>query len=734
MKFDYYIDTMRFSIRRKIAVSVLSEIEKAKALIFLDKIKMRDNPQVKKKYYKSLEIIRIFSCFAVLLYHLDILKGGYLAVCSFFTLSGYLSCITNFNKKKFSLLNYYKNRFIKIYIPIVITIFTTIFATSFLKEIKIINLREEVVSILLGYNNFWQLHANLDYFSAHIRSPFTHFWYMSILLQFELIFPLILIGLKKIAARTNEDIPIIATIAVGTVSAFFFYILCFTSNVMSAYYNTFSHAFSWLFGIALGFSHCCDKNLMPIKFNNQKVLRIIFSFYLIVLLGIFIFVSGESELFAIGLLVTTIFTASLIDYGALIKNPEGKFSKTLAALSYEIYLTQYPIIFVCEHISIFERFHLLKFFSIVALTILFSFFIHFGLNKNASKKAFSISAKILLFAMTAAGIYKFFTAQDFAAQMDALEKEIQENQILLEQKKVEFYGSENSQGAETSHENGAGLFPEAESQGEEFVQDENLDAQIANMPIAAFGDSIMLGASTSLYDFFPNIYIDAKVSRAVWSVLELIQDLLLQKKLGAPVVIHLGSNGDSSEKTKDTIMDLLEGREVFWLTVTNDKIVKMNSRLKEYAERFPNLHIIDWEDFSKNHEEFFAPDGLHLGRAGQKAYAKFIFDSIRDFYFEKSEAEKQNALLEKKAEEERFAKIAALQFEILDFLSKKKNPKNEIISQFIGEERSQDYIESRITELQENTLIAQDKKGVFILTQSGKSELKKMKAAQKSQK
>lgn len=694
---------------------------------------MGENPKTQKKYYKSLDIIRIFSCFAVLLYHLDILKGGYLAVCSFFTLSGYLSCITNFGKKKFSLLRYYKNRFIKIYIPIVITIFTTIFATSFLKEIKIINLRDEVVSILLGYNNFWQLHANLDYFSAHINSPFTHFWYMSILLQFELIFPFILIGLKKIAERTNEEIPIIITLTLGTASAFFFYVLCFTSDVMSAYYNTFSHAFSWLFGIALGFSHCCDKNLMPIKSNNQKVTKIIFSLYMIVLLCIFIFVSGESELFAIGLSVTTIFTASLIDYGALIESQNDKFSKTLANLSYEIYLMQYPIIFICEHIFIYNKFHILKFFTIIIMTILFSSFIRFGLSKNISKKAFSIFAKILLFAVTAAGIYKFFTAQDFTAQMSALENEIQENAILLEQKKAEFYKSENSQNAEILQKEKTEILDNEKSQIEEISQDKNqneIDEDIAekvkNMQIAAFGDSIMLGASNSLYELFPNIYIDAKVSRMAWSIFEPLEELVLQKKLGEPIVIHLGSNGDSSENTKNALMKLIGEREVFWLTVTNDKIVKMNSRLKDYAKKIPNLHIIDWENFSKGHADFFAPDGLHLGKNGQAAYAKFIFDSLKNFYLKKAEAEKENALQMKKAEEERLAKIVELQFEILDFLAKKKNPKNEIIARFIDESRSQDYIESRIAELQEKDFITQNKKGVFILTKSGKSELKEM--------
>lgn len=367
------------------------------------------------------------------------------------------------------------------------------------------------------------------------------------------------------------------------------------------------------------------------------------------------------------------------------------------------------------------------------MTILFSSFIRFGLSKNISKKAFSIFAKILLFAVTAAGIYKFFTAQDFTAQMSALENEIQENAILLEQKKAEFYKSENSQNAEILQKEKTEILDNEKSQIEEISQDKNqneIDEDIAekvkNMQIAAFGDSIMLGASNSLYELFPNIYIDAKVSRMAWSIFEPLEELVLQKKLGEPIVIHLGSNGDSSENTKNALMKLIGEREVFWLTVTNDKIVKMNSRLKDYAKKIPNLHIIDWENFSKGHADFFAPDGLHLGKNGQAAYAKFIFDSLKNFYLKKAEAEKENALQMKKAEEERLAKIVELQFEILDFLAKKKNPKNEIIARFIDESRSQDYIESRIAELQEKDFITQNKKGVFILTKSGKSELKEM--------
>ena len=53
----------------------------------------------KKDYYIRLDIIRIISCIMVLLYHLDIVKGGFLAVCTFFTLSRIFNLYICFEKR-----------------------------------------------------------------------------------------------------------------------------------------------------------------------------------------------------------------------------------------------------------------------------------------------------------------------------------------------------------------------------------------------------------------------------------------------------------------------------------------------------------------------------------------------------------------------------------------------------------------------------------------------------------
>ena len=158
----------------------------------------------KKTYYQKLDIIRVLSCIAVFLYHLNILKGGFLAVCVFFTLSGYLSCISSLQKEKFSIKEYYISRIKKIYIPLFIIVMITIATLTLFPDINWLNLKPETTSVLLGYNNFWQLNANLDYFTRHISSPFMHMWYIAILLQFELFFPIAFLILKNIGEKLGK--------------------------------------------------------------------------------------------------------------------------------------------------------------------------------------------------------------------------------------------------------------------------------------------------------------------------------------------------------------------------------------------------------------------------------------------------------------------------------------------------------------------------------------------------
>ena len=166
---------------------------------------MVENMKDEKKYYPYLDIIRIISCLGVLFYHLGYLKGGFLSVCCFFVLSGYLSYISLSRKDTVHLKEYYKNHFFHIYLPLLIVVFLTTCVVSFIPNIHWFQLKPETTSVLFGYNNYWQLSVNSDYFARHISSPFMHFWYIGILLQFELIFHFFFLFLKNLATSLKRS-------------------------------------------------------------------------------------------------------------------------------------------------------------------------------------------------------------------------------------------------------------------------------------------------------------------------------------------------------------------------------------------------------------------------------------------------------------------------------------------------------------------------------------------------
>ena len=590
-----------------------------------------------KKYYKELDIIRVFACIAILFYHLGILKGGYLAVCTFFVLSGYLSCISAFNKENFSIISYYKNRLLKIYLPLVLIVFITIGIVSLFPSISWLHLKPETTSILLGYNNFWQLSANLDYFARDITSPFTHLWYIAILLQFDLFFPFIYLGLKKIGDKIDKFFPCIFTSALAIIGSIYFGKMCITQNIMFPYYHTLTRIFSLLFGLSLGFIHSYHKTYIPKKWKKKPNDKKILYSYLIILIFLFLFVDAKSNFFPISMILTTLISCRLIDYSTIRMtrklSTSNQVIKCLADMSYEIYLIQYPIIFLFQYLPISIY---IKIPMIIILVLILSYLLHFCFiphHKNKKAKTFKSILCILIGAIVIYGIYQYSIAIDHTEEMKQLENQMNQNKELMQQKQEEFAQE---------------LKKEQEIWNSTLLELENGEKELVNiiptLPIVGIGDSVMLGAVDNLYQQFPKGYFDAKVSRSVWVAKDMLKDLKDKQLLGSPIIINLGTNGDCSETCKQEIMKECEGKQVFWVTVINDHKVHMNDKLKGFANQYENLHIIDWYTLASGHPEYFYADGIHLTETGRIAYTKTIYDAIYQVYLEEYRIKKEEIM------------------------------------------------------------------------------------------
>ena len=637
----------------------------------------------KEIYFRRLDIVRILSCILVLFYHLNILKGGFLAVCTFFALSGYLTCISALKNENFSIKLYYKNRIKKLYIPLIIVVFITVILAIINSNINWINLKQETFSVIFGYNNIWQLNANKDYFTRNINSPFIHLWYISILLQFDLIFPFVFTLFKKIENKIKNNFSVIAVTIFTIFTTILFYYMSNNLDFMMAYYNSFARSFSVLFGILLAIIHY----KYNIKFSRifKKYNIVIFVIYIIALTGFCIFLPNNIKYYAIFMILTTILSCRLIEYSTIESNKPYKFDKhlkTLSKMSYEVYLVQYPVIFFMHNISINDN---LKDISIIILTFLISFILYLLLNISAKDKTLKYIKRIVLAVIIILGSFIVITAKDYTGEMKELENRLKENSKFIEEKNNEYLNNENVENKENTitsnisdnkvwnivsestqnkeinattknvevkdkkntniskkrEENKSNTKTEEKDKKKSTTQskknkESNIDEKIRTLLVVGVGDSVLLDATKEFYNKFPNGYFDGKISRTVSGAKDVLINLKNKGKLGNTIILCLATNGDYSDKHNRELMKILGNRKVYWVNAVGADDPKFNDNFKSFAKNYPNIHIVEWDKVAKNHPEYLEPDKIHPNYRGGKFMVKLIYDTIYHDYLEES--------------------------------------------------------------------------------------------------
>ena len=609
-----------------------------------------------KVYYKRLDILRIISCLLVFLYHLNILPGGYLAVCVFFTLSGYLACMTALKNENFLIRKYYINRIKKIYLPLIIVIFSTIILAKIIPNIRWINLKPESMSAIFAYNNFWQLNANLYYFTRHVNSPFVHLWYISILLQFEILFPIAAVLFKKINEKITKNFSTLIVVLLTLSSLGLFIYMANTKDIMTVYYNTFARCFSVLFGVLLAIVHY--------KYNS-KVIKTIKKYsgipcilYTLIIIGLCIFTSADTNLYALFMILITLISIRLIEYSIVKKqNNKSTVLDFISKSSYEIYLVQYPVIFFINNTSFNEW---IKLLLIVSLTIIISLLMHFLLN-NKKNKIIKIFSILLFGAIIIAGTVFFILEEDHTKENKELEQKLTDNLEEIKSKNEQYQNDIEVEKAKWDQ-----LLLDIES-GENKIKE-----FVTNSPVVGIGDSVLLAASPGLYKKFPNGYFDGKVSRTIVGGRELLSELIEEGKVGDIVILALANNGDYYNSRNKAMMDVAGDREVFWINAVLADIPEFNEKFAEFAKDYPNLHIIDWEGYSKDHPDYFYKDGIHVKGDGVDAYAELVYNEIYEYYLQKYkesfkdkiDAYEQEISEKSKLLEENNAQIEAINSEI----------------------------------------------------------------------
>ena len=161
------------------------------------------------KYRADIDGLRAFAVLPVVLFHAGtpFMKGGYIGVDIFFTISGFLITsilLREFENGSFSLTRFYERRARRI-IPALmfVGLVTALLGGVVLLPAALVDLAESFVATALFVSNvyFW---TSLDYFAPNAElSPMLHTWSLAVEEQFYIFFPLILWAIIRFNARRH---------------------------------------------------------------------------------------------------------------------------------------------------------------------------------------------------------------------------------------------------------------------------------------------------------------------------------------------------------------------------------------------------------------------------------------------------------------------------------------------------------------------------------------------------
>jgi hypothetical protein len=145
------------------------------------------------------------------------------------------------------------------------------------------------------------------------------------------------------------------------------------------------------------------------------------------------------------------------------------------------------------------------------------------------------------------------------------------------------------------------------------------------MKVTLIGIPLGIDIAPYLQQYFPNLYVDAAVSRQFSEAKGIVQQLIESDSLGQAVIIELGSNGIISESHLRALIELI-GSEInvvfINIQVPRSWCEGNNATLSKVCAEYANVAVADWYSVSDGQDEFFYSDDVHPNSIGSPILVK----------------------------------------------------------------------------------------------------------------
>lgn len=642
----------------------------------------------KRRFITGFSGLRTLGVLGVILYHLNpnVFRGGYLGVPIFLALAGYLIADQVMRELRstghFRLRRFYGRRLKKIYPTLIVMLFATSTYIVLFQRNLLANLHKIIAANLLNYYNFWQISNGQSYFDrfANNESPFTHMWTLSIENQFYIFGPLLIILLFKLLKNRNGWMANIA-LAISVVSALLMAFLYQPGvDPSRIYYGTDTRLYGIFLGVALAFVWPTDRLRTAVARSDRWLLDGMGLVGMAGMLWLLFMLDAQSAwTYRGGMVLFTVFTVLTI---AVVAHPGADWNRILTnpvfdwvgSRSYGLYVYQFPVMIffeskfpdIANHPILYP---VIEVVLIVAISEVSYRWIERpigqfdfsqlktwfqGLLRNDSRKGWTnrIAAALVALILVggSVGVVQGSQTKAHGADQSALAKRIKKNQAENDKRSKAQLAAIKSANAEKKKAAKDKSLSESlsksqsaaeESRAKEHPVNKDLEQygltqvqlqRAQQMPITAFGDSVMIDGQPLLTRIFPKIYMEAKVGQQMITTISRVQALAQQGAMADVVLVGLGTNGPFSTDQLDQFMQAIgPNRRVYWINAhvpTRQWQGQVNSMLNEAAKHYKNLHVIDWYNYSTPHPEWFSDDQVHPNPTGSPYYATFVAKGI----------------------------------------------------------------------------------------------------------